>query len=53
MGLSNLSHAAFQSMLAMLHAQHALCMWQVDITGVADFVMNCLDVMDDIPFNQP
>ena len=28
-------------------------MWQVDITGVAHFVMDCLDVLDDIPSNQP
>ena len=30
-----------------------LFMWQVDITGVAHFVMDCLDVLDDIPSNQP
>ena len=28
-------------------------MWQLDITGVAHFVMDCFDVLDDIPSNQP
>ena len=28
-------------------------MWQLDITGVAYFVMDCLDVLDGIPSNQP
>jgi len=28
-------------------------MWQADITGVAHFVMDCLDVLDDIPSYQP
>ncbi len=28
-------------------------MWQVDITGVAHFVMDCFDLMDDISSNQP
>ncbi len=26
---------------------------QLDITGVAHFVMDCFDVLDDIPSNQP
>ena len=28
-------------------------MWQLDIAGVAHFVMDCFDVLDDIPSNQP
>ena len=28
-------------------------MWQLDITGVAHYVMDCFDVLDDIPSNQP
>ena len=28
-------------------------MWQLDITGVAHFVMDCFDMLYDIPSNQP
>ena len=39
--------------LPMVHAQCSSSCGQLDITGVAHFVMDCFDVLDDIPSNQP